>query len=276
MRWPGRRRVSVPGDHFAWSALGDFHCGAKASRDDIIIPAVEKIAAAADHFGILMGDLYEAITGDDKRHDSTTTDRRAPPGQIITWQSEHAMELVQPAAGKWLGYVIGNHERNFLIRVGMMGTYYEHAKRIGAPPLEYCSRFGVDLWFNDPKGLKQGRPHRSLDVTAHHGFGAAATRSGKKLALERLTNGPIGRDSDLCFMAHLHGLDTVIALSKKPRDGFKLGDLRRRVGVLTGCALDTYDDDSTTYGEMKGYGDYTLGFPTVHVYRDDPFPRVEM
>jgi hypothetical protein len=223
-----------------------------------------------------MGDLYEAITGEDKRFDATTTDRRAGPGEIITWQTEHALELTRPAAGKWLGYVIGNHERNFLLRVGMMGTYKAHAVALGAPPLEYCARFGVALWFNDPKGLKRGKPHRVLDVTTHHGYGLAATRSGKKLALERLTNGPIGRDSDICLMAHLHGLDAIIALSKVPRDGFTGSDLRRRIGVLTGCALDTYDDHSTTYGEIKGYGDYTLGFPTIHIYRDDLLPRVEL
>jgi hypothetical protein len=276
LKWAETRRVSVPKNHLAITATGDWHCGAKASRDDIIAPCVEQIADEPDRFGLATGDLYEAICGDDKRMDPTTIDRRAPPGQVISWQVEHAKQYLMKARGKWLGMVIGNHEREYLKRAGLFGLYYQQAEEVGAPPLEYCSRFRLDVWFDDPKGLKRGKPHRTLDCTAHHGFGMAATRSGKKLALERLMNGPIGRDSDIVFMAHLHGLDAIIALSKRPNASYSGSVLWRRLGVLCGCALDTYDDFSTTYGEIKGYGDYTLGFPTVHIYRDDPFPRVEM
>jgi hypothetical protein len=276
MKWQALRRISVPKDHLAITATGDWHCGAKASRDDIITPCVERIGREPDHFGILTGDLYEAITGDDKRSDSTNTDSRAPAGQVITWQSTHAMEFAKVAAGKWLGYGIGNHERTFLLRVGMLGTYYAHAKEIGAPALEYCARFPLAVWFNDPKGLKRGPPHRVEEVCFHHGAGAAATRSGKKLALERLMNGPVGHDATLVFMAHLHGLDAIISLYKSAKPDRTGSVLRCRVGALCGCALDTYDDNSTTYGEMRAYGDFALGFPTVHMYRDDPFTRVEL
>ena len=97
--------------------ISDTHIGSKKAHITGIQRAVDFVEKKPNRFWIHLGDWIEAITTDDKRYETETTEQPIPD-----LQAKEAIEIFEPIAGQGICGLLGNHERklsrtiNFVMR----------------------------------------------------------------------------------------------------------------------------------------------------------------
>ena len=94
--------------------ISDTHIGSKKSHTHGIQRAVDFIKKKPTRYWIHLGDWIEAITTDDKRYESETTDEPIPD-----LQAKEAVKMFLPIKEQGICGLLGNHERK-LSRVANM------------------------------------------------------------------------------------------------------------------------------------------------------------
>ena len=86
--------------------ISDTHIGSKKAHITGIQRAVDFVKKKPNRFWIHLGDWIEAITTDDKRYETETTEQPIPE-----LQAKEAIEIFEPIAGQGICGLLGNHER---------------------------------------------------------------------------------------------------------------------------------------------------------------------
>ena len=86
--------------------ISDTHIGSKKAHITGIQRAVDFVKKKPNRFWIHLGDWIEAITTDDKRYETETTEQPIPD-----LQAKEAIEIFEPIAGQGICGLLGNHER---------------------------------------------------------------------------------------------------------------------------------------------------------------------
>ena len=86
--------------------ISDTHIGSKKAHITGIQRAVDFVKEKPNRFWIHLGDWIEAITTDDKRYETETTEQPIPE-----LQAKEAIEIFEPIAEQGICGLLGNHER---------------------------------------------------------------------------------------------------------------------------------------------------------------------
>ena len=228
-------------DVFSIWNLSDLHWMSKSCDESQIRADIETIRNDPFAFWLGGGDYCEFIGYSDRRFD---------PDAVA--------ESVSVAD-------LGNHEKKYELVREHAGLHSWLCQELRVPDLGYCALF--DVVFCRTAGLTSPRlergpaprarsTSRSFRIFAHHGAGYAQTPGGK---LNRLVQFMQSFDADLYFVGHVH--DRVARREPAIGADSKCTSLekRDRLGLVSGSYLKTYEQGTTSYGEMKGYRPTALG-----------------
>lgn len=276
MKAAGKRFVAHPSrsDVFTLWNLSDLHLGNRACALKQFKRDVKRIRDDPHAFWISTGDNAEFIPFSDKRFDPMIVDPSitvSDLGDLGAILRDRLIELFDPIRNKCFGLGMGNHEKRYMLSKHRSKMHEEMCQTLQVPDLAYSSFFDL-VFLRDPseqsahyigterygRGLTAAR----FRVFTHHGAGWAVTRGGK---LNRLIRFMQDFDADIFLVGHMHDQKG----QRMPKLGasdmcneIKSHDL---IGVVSGSYLKTYDQDTTTYGEIRGYSPTTLGAAVVTI-----------
>jgi hypothetical protein len=246
---------------------------------------IEKIRKDPKGYAIILGDLCEAITIDDKRFDVET----APDvkGSTPIRQYQKVTELLRPIAKKILYINDGNHDYHLCNKAGNLVRDVV-CQTLDIPYGTYSTKFSV----RDKANRVQ------FKIFTSHGFGSINSsaddpirrKSNMRLSLKRKL-APKAADCVLMGMGHTHQL-----LVCRPDHGLYMDDDGRNIKqnyltpgkingssyihpdhrwiVNTGSFLKLYNLGTSGYAERFGYNPVELGFVRAEV-RDYEIKKVD-
>lgn len=251
--------------------LGDMHIGARTFNEPLFRRHVQQIRNDPTALVLLGGDMIDAITRKDKRHDEETlADWCRGQTDVIGLQRDYAIDLLTPIADRVIAVFEGNHEH----------AIYKHAERnvyreivgqvayIGKrQPTDIAMGVHgfVNLRFRRHAGKTSGSGW-TMTVYGHHGFGGGAYPETK---IRKLL---YGYECDLALLGHFH--NRTIAFVETLRSVGKRVELRKRHGLVEGSYMDGYITDLNrgypidTYAERKGYTTHAVGASPILIDPD--------
>ena len=285
-RVPLRRQVMKSNFHMYF--FNDFHRGANGSSTSSIKEAVLTCRRKRHSYAVLLGDLAEAISINDRRFSLAS---HAIPNKMAQWdaQRDDILELLEPIRNRILVAVDGNHERSIWNHYRLTKDI---ADSIGA---EYSNGLMAKLIF---PGFRM--------LVVHPRDGAINSKAGDEMQRHtnnliifkrRLWNRPHG-DCDLVVSGHYHRLllhppdmeDTMLfnpatgralAMPKEPgriwidrEKGLYRVPVSEKYWMCSGAFLRAYMEDSSTYAEEFGMSHAHLGYGHIEV-RNDKLWKVE-
>ena len=187
--------------------FGDIHRAARGCDVHQLHSDINQVKHANDrkngehHYWIGLGDWMNAISGKDKRHDSTAISEQFQPYQGRDLFGAEAAALVgdfQKIADRGIGIMGGNHESS-------ISKYHETdhaatiARRLDLPHLGYSCLVRFRLIHDS------GKTKRGATVVAyfHHGYGAARTKGAK---VNKLYSFRDNAEADVYVCGHDHEL----------------------------------------------------------------------
>lgn len=255
-------------DVFSIWNLSDLHWMSKSCDESQIRADIETIRNDPFAFWLGGGDYCEFIGYSDRRFDPDAVAESvsvADLGNVGKADMEAIRDLFRPIRDKSFGLLLGNHEKKYELVREHAGLHSWLCQELRVPDLGYCALF--DVVFCRTAGLTSPRlergpaprarsTSRSFRIFAHHGAGYAQTPGGK---LNRLVQFMQSFDADLYFVGHVH--DRVARREPAIGADSKCTSLekRDRLGLVSGSYLKTYEQGTTSYGEMKGYRPTALG-----------------
>ena len=285
MEAAGKRYVQHPSrsDVFTLWGIGDVHFGApgcdiKRLRRDIGLVAADPFA-----LWVGLGDMADYIAPGDKRFSAEHLDDKAKLniGRLGQYYMECVKDLFYPIRDKCLGMLFGNHEEKYFLHNNRDDGHSWLCQEMGVVNLKYCALF--DLVFvrrkcSGPKLLLEAPPHKcgkqvSFRIYTHHGSGGGQTPGGK---LNSLIGHMRNHEADLILTGHLHDnkAQRIVTIGADATCS-KLVH-KEKVGVICGSYLQTYNQGSVGYGEMKGYQPTSLGAALVQIVPDKREIRAEV
>jgi len=277
MKAAGKRYILYASrkDTFTIWNLSDLHLGNAACAEDRLRADIRAILDDPFSFWVGGGDMVDFIGYRDIRFDP---DAVAPwltvrdLGNLGEIGMKKARDFLAPIKHKCLGLLIGNHEKKYQLRTEHEALHGWLCTELGAPDLGYCALF--DLVFvrdsrSGPKpSLHMERPRGTGSCSTfrffvHHGAGYAQTPGGK---LNRLVQFMQSFDADVYMVGHVH--DQVGRREPAIGANAACDELvaRERLGIISGSYLKTYAENTTTYGEQRGYRPTVLGAASVTIH----------
>ena len=236
------KRIDVDKPKLKIIVAGDVHLGSLNAD----IKAFEKMLANVKREKaklLLMGDLVDAIAPGDKRFDWKNVNRdMGAVGEQFTYLEQK----LEPVADNIIGLICGNHYSHWE-NTGFPGTKAAMCKRLGTTFLMY-------------RGLIDIRtPERRLKISAWHGAGGGYEMGG---IANRLTKETRKLNADVYCMGHSHRL---FHFPKGYLDYDDNGKMLFKMSFFcnTGAFLRTYDENTSGYGEAKGYDPEPIGYTTI-------------
>ena len=250
----GEKRIEYQyGDKFRLKVIADVHLGAVACDEKAFKDYLADCNDNTYYLGI--GDLYDAIIVTDKRYDKSSD--ASDGDDIVDFQVNKGVELLEPYKDKILGLGYGNHERTIIRRSGS-DMMKRTCRRLDVPELGYSGLF--KLIFR----MKHGAA-RSVIIRYHHGFGGGSRTQGADLT--KFSKDAAHWDADLFLYGHVHRKqdDEIQRLGLR---GTKL-IAKPKIIVICGTFLKTYLDGSdATYSEVAGYPPTTIGGVNIDITPD--------
>lgn len=239
--------------------IGDLHVGNRGFDEKDLKRVVKLVRGDDNARWVAMGDLAEYINLSDPRFKL----ENIPPmfhqhlENLPQVQVNHVCNLLEPIAGKCIGYHAGNHEEKIL----------KHTKSID-PMFDYHTLFpkvAANLGRGDGGTrlrFKDGVHIDTVKVFTTHGSSGATTEGAKFNRLKELADG--FPNFDIYAMGHVHKLavDQEPALDIPDRGKLKLVE-NERTFVLSGCYFKTYQEGHASYGEIRNYRPTRIGSPYI-------------
>jgi len=268
MEAAGKRYIVHPSrkDEIKIWYLSDLHLMSKACAEDVLDRDLKIIKNDPNSFWIGGGDYCDFIGRMDNRFD---------PDCVADWVSvsdlgklgdvgyKKVRKLFWKIKHKCLGLLLGNHEKKHNLFQEQNDRQVWLCQELGVPNLQYCSLFDV-IFIRKPRSkiallegnIERDRTRYSVRFFCHHGAGFATTPGGKLNKLIQFMN---SFKADVYMCGHVH--DQVGR--REPLMGANAACDKivayERVGVISGSYLKTYAQDTTTYGEQRGYRPVSLG-----------------
>lgn len=257
-------RVRNLNNPFYMHALGDTHLGSLACDESILKGHLLDIQKEKNSSIILMGDLLDLVSEDDKRWSPETIARKYNIEDLGNWSDlliDAVSGLLFPVKNKILFSLSGNHE------TGYEKKHHIQVSRKICKNLQ-TSYGGYDCLFT----LKFTDGFKSKNYTARavHGSGGASTSAGRTNRLLHYMRRTL---CNLVMVGHMHGNESTERVLFKQQ-----GSKKKKVkqyGTVTGCYLDTYISGVTTYGEKAGYKPGEMGHPRIKIIPSTGDTRID-
>lgn len=265
-------------DKFRIWYLSDLHILNKACAMDHIVRDVQEIRDDPFSFWIGGGDYADFIGYKDKRFDPDAVSPSvtiSDLGKLGLKAMRTIRDIFRPIRRKCFGLLQGNHERSYELHLEQQELTIWLCRELDVDCLDYSTIFDVCFqrvarWRRNPllagsKATGTGKTSHTFRIFAHHGAGFAQTPGGK---MNKLIQFMQSFSADIYFLGHVH--DSIAR--KEPmlgadRDCTSIIHIPR-LGVISGSYLKTYQQNSTTYGEQRGYRPVNLGPAVVGVQPD--------
>lgn len=274
----GRKYVQYTSraDVFTVWNLADLHILNKACAFDDIERDIKKIKDDPFALWVGGGDFCEYIGTDDKRFDPSTISDIVPIsklGMLGKFSAEFTRDLFMPIKDKCLGLVFGNHEIKYEIEKKQQDLHAWLCNELDVDNLHYSALFDLIpcnvktkklpiISKKQPAGIRHSDSFRFF---IHHGAGFANTPGGKLNKLIQFMN---AFDAEIYLIGHVHDQTgkRIVTIGANA-DCTKLTQ-KRKLGVISGSYLKTYEQGVTTYGEQRGYSPTVLGSARVTINPD--------
>lgn len=214
------------------------------------------------------GDYADCISVSDKRFHPDSVDENVKVkdlGMLGKRLLTEFKDYVMPIRHKCLGLLMGNHEKQYMGMKEQEDLHGWLCTELEVPNLTYSCLTDITfekvprtrvpvLW----KGLgaDDGLTRATFRFFLHHGAGFANTPGGK---LNRLIKFMQAFDADIFMVGHVHDqIAKRIPSVGADRNCTKLVQ-KEKIGIVTGSYLKTYAEDTTSYGEQRGYDPVPLG-----------------
>ena len=263
--------VYNPYDKFQLFPFSDSHLGAAESAEGHLIHRIGDCTRLGRlGLAIIVGDMVDSITKNDKRFRMNGLAHWVEKSNIIDSQRRKAVEIYSPlaAAGQLIEIGTGNHEEEI------------HKRHDDDIARNICSDLkvpygGYTCFIN--LNFKSSVTGAEWPVTIHawHGAGAAQTEGARLNRLMRLVN---DIQADIYVMGHLHAMTSHTPDKLVCRNGIIKSE--KLAATITGSWLKTYMQPETgktldpTYGEEKGFKPSRIGCPIICITPDkfaDPY-----
>ena len=241
------------GDTFTLKPIADVHLGAVACDEK----AFKDYLADSDDKTLFLGigDLYNAIVVTDPRYQKSSD--IGTRDDIIDYQVDKGVKLLEPYTDRILGLGRGNHEENIITRHGS-DMIKRTCRRLGVKNLGYSGFFTLRFRMKEGAG-------RTVVIFYHHGFGGGSRTQGADLT--KYSKHAAHIDADLFLYGHVHRRqdDKIERLGMR---GKKLIAKSKTV-VICGTFLKTYLSGSdATYSERAGYPPTSIGGVNIDLTPD--------
>jgi UDP-2,3-diacylglucosamine pyrophosphatase LpxH len=245
-------------------AMGDIHLGSLACDDRAAKKHISDIKKSPNTSVVLMGDLLDLISEDDKRWSPETIAKKYDIGDLGNWGDlmiEAASTLLNPIASKIILSLAGNHE------TGYEKKHHRHISKKICKELK-TNYGGYDCLFT--LKFTDGFKSKKYTCRAVHGAGGASTATGRTNRLLHYMRRTL---CDLVMVGHMHGNETTERILFK-QQGIRKKKIKQ-YGTVTGCYLDTYISGVTTYGEKAGYKPGEIGHPRIKIIPSTGVTRID-
>ena len=233
--------------------LGDVHKGHAGYKEDLYYETIEAIRVDPYSRAIIMGDMLDLISWQDKRFDPDCVAEKTRSAYFQKFGPTMRDGLISdltPIKDKILVMLHGNHEWSYEHRMDDALTQTV-ADTLGVRFGGYCAMFDLVIRNRQRQWKKR--------FVCHHGSSFAATPGGKINALMKFMN---AFESDIYFMGHVHEkLDFERPAIGANKDCTAQSE-RAKFGVITGSFLRGYVSPkrgASTYVERKMYAPVPLG-----------------
>ena len=264
--------VSLP-SNFNLFLISDLHKGTVLHHEHGLQQAIDMVASAPNNFMVILGDLAEAITIDDKRYDRGSIDPRTP---VPLLQYQSLATQFKPIKKRILTILEGNHD--WIIS----NKYGNGIKDILCKELEVpFGTYSCKLIVNDKKGRLMFKAFLT------HGYGGVNStaddpvrrEANMQLMLKRKLNRKAG-DTYLMASGHTHKLLIKPPIKElyliddglRPRQRYNDTDHTSpyihpdlRWYVNTGSFYKLFTMGESGYAERHNYDPNELGFVIVRV-----------
>jgi len=279
MQFTGKRYI-VHGsrkDVFTVWDIADIHLWNSGCDVGKVKRDLKKIENDPFAFWVGGGDFCEYIGIHDKRWDPDSLPAHVKArdlGSLGNKQIHEIRDLFYPIRHKCLGLCLGNHEKKYQIMQEQTHLHSWLCTELEVPNLEYSAFFDLGFCrrprtkepqlFNSYPGAG-GNGTISFRFFIHHGAGGATTPGGK---LNRLIQFMDYFEAQIYMINHVHGKSGTRIISIGANADCTKLEKKHKLGVICGGYLDTYTQNATTYGEMKGYRPSILGASKVLIEPD--------
>ena len=242
------KRIKCSGSRNEWFYLipiGDTHVGNIGFDEEKLRKLVQWIKEKKNVFWMGMGDYCECINYTDKRFDPQQVPLwlRDKMDNMIASQVAKFVEILEPIKDKCIGLHEGNHDRKIRI-TNQFDVVYEIWRAFGIKEIPMLKDAAITrLRFESP--YKDGAGSYSFDIFSVHGNTGGRLGGAKVNRLEQL----IGFfEADIYLMAHSHIklTESKMLLYADSRMNLKY---RKKILAVTGCFLNGYTQDTTSYVE---------------------------
>ena len=241
-------KVELEKDRVKIVALGDVHIGS-ANADLKAFEWAVNYIKEHNAKAILMGDLIDAIGPRDRRYDPFNVDRELMNvGEQFTYL-EQRLETIQDNI---IGSIMGNHFHKYMVS-STANEKQKIAERLNFPFLGYRGVIELEL-----EGGK------TYSISLYHGTGGGYEMGS---VVNRLRKEPRKFNCDIYLMGHSHRVFSFPAVQLYVNGGIKQ---RIMHFVNTGSFLKTYEEDTSGYGEQKGYDPLPIGFSEINLSVENP------
>lgn len=279
MQASGKRYISYPSrkDTIKIWNIADIHLGNKACEKDRLARDIATIKNDPYSFWIGGGDYADYIGYEDKRFDPQSVDQTlsimdlGDLGYVLT---RRVRDLFEPIKDKCLGLIYGNHEEKYMKNNTSMELHNWLCTELGVRNLGYSAFVDIVFWrraggqlpklgYKAPGRNDGSRFQQRLYI--HHGAGGATTPGGK---INRLIKFMDSFEADVYMVGHVHDqlmIKRPVLMCNQQCDDIQE---RVRIGMISGAYLKTYAQDTTGYGEMKGFAPVPLGAVYIEIVPD--------
>lgn len=250
-------------DKFYVVPISDAHVGTKNCDMKKLKGTVAWIRATKNVWWYDNGDSIDSINFSDKRFDPRDIDDKVDLHDLARSQADIYCNLMKPIADRCICKLSGNHEET-------LGRKYHFDVN------NYiCGRLGVrNAGYNAYINISFARscsspraPSTTLKIFSSHGFGGGRSVGAKMNNIISIGNMFL---ADIYVMGHNHEKvvkDAEIldcSLGKKN----PIIIARKRLYILAGSFLKTFEQGQTSYGEIKVFPPIPTGFTKIFV---EPF-----
>ena len=243
--------------------LGDLHLGNVGCDLDKFSEYVDYIKRKPNAYAILMGDMVESITPEDKRFDPKSIDKKYrihDLTNLVDKQLHDLMEVLEPIKGKVLCVLQGNHEETVRLK-HYVDIGLALARALKAPYMGYDGFLSLSFTGNGPT---KSRRNKAIFYLSHGYGGGTGKRSGGKV--NKLEDAARIFACNCVILAHDHRMIISPPSIRLSLDRANNLIQEKQYAIMSGSFLKGYVPGSTSYIEKFCGTPHDLGTIICTIY----------
>ncbi len=224
--------------------FGDFHVGNLGFDEEKFLRHIDLIKNMKNADVIVMGDIIDAISHDDKRYQYNEMDKRFDGVEDTLY---YVIDKLRPIKDKIIGIIEGNHEGKLSIRNEFNYTKFV-ANELDA------------FWCHESLFLNYKLDKINMPILAIHPYSGGTTIGGQVNKVMKFINAfevpPI-----ITLAGHFHSLD-VLTFERFKGD---FSTLQKHYLAMTGSYLRGYGEGRSSYASRSMYTPKGTGFVSFEI-----------